>query len=299
LPLTQVADAPKRLPVSRGTMVMHTRLLIPVLLSAVLPASALAHPSVSVVMDSRGIVYYSDLANVWMIAPDGSRQIAVPNVHTHELWLDADDRLYGEDVTNRGDVYWNRVWVRSPDGTIADVIPRRPGHPTEVADYSFVRDDRGRTFVLRRAERRIDVRRDGRVVRVIPLDDTEGFIHWMTLNDTGDCFVGVGAGVYRIPRGGTAPVRIAAGLVESTPAFSFVHARHAMMGMWTDTKGNVFVAVYAGQVVKRIAPEGDVSVVYRSGGEWSPSGGLIAPGGSLWILETSSSNRVRVSKIES
>ena len=45
-----------------------------------------AHPPVSVVMDSRGFVYYSDLENVWRISPTGTRTIAVIGVHTHQLY---------------------------------------------------------------------------------------------------------------------------------------------------------------------------------------------------------------------
>ena len=49
------------------------RLLLALLLLVFAPATAFAHPAVGVVMDSRGIVYYSDLTNVWQIARDGTR----------------------------------------------------------------------------------------------------------------------------------------------------------------------------------------------------------------------------------
>jgi hypothetical protein len=49
----------------------------------VLP-TANADPSISVVEDSKGSIYYSDLKSVWKVDRDGSRRVAVPNVHTHE-----------------------------------------------------------------------------------------------------------------------------------------------------------------------------------------------------------------------
>ena len=69
------------------------------------------------------------------------------------------------------------------------------------------------------------------------------------------------------------------------------------MGMWTDPSGAVYVAVYAGQVVKRVADSGEVEIVARSEGEWSPVGGRIAPDGSMWLLEWSGSNQVRIRQI--
>src|SRR5258706_14893452 len=57
------------------------------LLLAALTASA--HPPVGIVADARGNIYYSDLAQVWRLSPDGSRTVVVPQVHTHELVLDA------------------------------------------------------------------------------------------------------------------------------------------------------------------------------------------------------------------
>ena len=72
-----------------------------------------AHPSVSVVVDSTGTIYFSDLSRVWMIHPDGSRSVAVDNVHTHELWIGPDGNVWGDDVQNVGEQYRHRVWKRA------------------------------------------------------------------------------------------------------------------------------------------------------------------------------------------
>src|SRR6201995_3633956 len=95
-------------------------------LAAAALSCAYGHPAVGIVMDAAGAVYYSDTAQVWRIAPDGSKSVAVPNVHTHELWLDREGNLYG--VHEMGGGTWShRVWKRSPDGRVSDFIAARNG----------------------------------------------------------------------------------------------------------------------------------------------------------------------------
>src|SRR5262245_47773116 len=108
--------------------------------------AAIAHPGVGIVEDGAGNVFYTDLAKVWRIAPDGSRSVAVPGVHTHELCIDADGNLYGEHLWYEGDAtktWGHRVWKRAGDGTISDVIPAREGF---LSNYSFVRDGAGAMY---------------------------------------------------------------------------------------------------------------------------------------------------------
>ncbi len=106
-------------------------------------ASVFAHPSVSVVIDSRGNVYYSDLIQIWRVVPNGTRTIAVPHVHSHELYLDAAGTLYGENLWYNGETlktWGNAVWKRTVDGRVSFVHPPRAGFNE---DFSFVRDAAG------------------------------------------------------------------------------------------------------------------------------------------------------------
>ncbi|HSN68979.1 MAG TPA: hypothetical protein VLV48_07025, partial [Thermoanaerobaculia bacterium] len=70
-----------------------------------------------------------------------------------------------------------------------------------------------------------------------------------------------------------------------------------VMGLWTDPKGNVYAAVYGGRVVKRVSPEGRVTIAARTPLGWGPTGGLVAANGDLWLLESSITNAVRVRRI--
>ena len=76
-------------------------LFLAIVLRAVLPVQA--HPGVGIVQDSAGNIYYTDLKQVWKLAPDGKKSVAVPNVHTHELCLDGEDNLFGEHLWYEGD----------------------------------------------------------------------------------------------------------------------------------------------------------------------------------------------------
>src|SRR5574341_836477 len=102
-----------------------------------LTPSVSAHPGIGLVMDSRGNVFYTDLKQVWKISPEGKKSIAVHNVHTHELYIDADDCLYGEQLwsedgaTNKWRHY---VWKLHTDGTLEQVIKPREGFRVNYQD---------------------------------------------------------------------------------------------------------------------------------------------------------------------
>jgi len=264
-----------------------------------LPALAAAHPPVSLVLDSRGNLYFSDLRSVRVLRPDGRIEIAVANVHTHELWLGPDGALYGEDVTNVGDDYRHRVWRLEPDGALTDVIAWRDGYPDEFHDYGFQRDAGGNAYVLRRDARSIEVRDPASaLVRQISLDDDPGYLHWLTVSPEGLVHVAIGPDLYRVEPGEISARVVARDLVERTPEFDFVHDRHALMGMWKDARGDICVSVYSGQVVKCVSARGEVTELTRSSGKWSPVGGRARPDGGHWLLEWSSDNEVRVRAIE-
>ena len=221
----------------------------------------------SVVIDSRGTVYYSDLERVWMIRPDGSKQVAVEGVHTHELFVDAADNLYGEDVTNVGEAYRHRVWKRAPDGTLTDVLPWRDGYPDEFADYAFIKDNRGRS--LRAPPRRAPHRHPQRRVawpRSIDLGPARR-VHptgWRC-GARGTFFVAVGSRDLRHPRRVRPPRASGAGSGHPHRGVC-LPPRPARADGHVDPTGRVASTcpVYSGQVVRKISAAGKVSDAVRS-----------------------------------
>jgi sugar lactone lactonase YvrE len=274
---------------------MMRRLLLATLV-AIYGAPAIAHPGVGIVEDSAGNVFYTDLAQVWRIAPDGTKSVAVPAVHTHELSLDAGDTLYGEHLWYEGDAtktWGHRVWKRTKDGAIADVIAAREGFLT---DYSFVRDRAGVMYWADRGEKTVVKQRalDGSITvhATGPFKD----VRWMTATPDGVVYLVDSGRLLRILADGTVSTVVAA-LSERKPPPAKVSDPHYQGGLWTDPGGSVYVAVSEERLVLEVKPDGSTRVAARSPLLWAPYGGMVDRQGNLWLLETSKINAVRVRRI--
>src|ERR1700752_659884 len=138
-----------------------------------------AHPGVGIVQDSRGNVFFTDLKQVWKITADGRKSVAVPNVHSHELCIDAEDNLFGEHLWYEGDAtkkWGHRVWRLTKDGNLSDVIPAREGF---LRDYSFVRDRAGNMYWAEPGEKVVIKKRprDGQATTLAAADFRD--VGWM------------------------------------------------------------------------------------------------------------------------
>ena len=163
--------------------------LICVLVLMLAGAAAQAHPGVGIVKDSRGNLFYTDTKQVRKIAPDGKKSVAVPNVHTHELCLDAEDNLYGEHLWYEGEAtkkWGHRVWCLKRGGTLVDVIPAREGF---LRDYSFVRDRAGNMYWADRGAQTVIKKRspDGKINVHATADFRQ--VSWMTATPDGVLFL--------------------------------------------------------------------------------------------------------------
>jgi hypothetical protein len=273
-----------------------TKELLCVLVLMLAGAAAQAHPGVGIVKDSRGNLFYTDLEQVWKIAPDGKKSVAVPNVHTHELCLDAEDNLYGEHLWYEGEAtkkWGHRVWCLKRDGTLVDVIPAREGF---LRDYSFVRDRAGNMYWADRGAQTVIKKRspDGKISTHATADFRQ--IQWMTVTADGVLFLIDGGDLRRVAPDGKVTT-VAARLSERKPAPAEASDLNYHMGLWTDDKGSVYVAVARERLALKALDNGATVVVARSREGWSPSGGRFDRDGALWLLEYSSTNAVRVRRI--
>lgn len=260
--------------------------------------AAAAHPPVSVVMDSRGFVYYSDLENVWRISPTGTRTVAVMGVHTHQLYMDGQDRLFGEDARN-DDVTgrpYHRVWRLDPDGTLTNVIPTRAGYLWDYGDFGFVHDRMGVAYILQHSggPALLRVGATGRVTRTTLPRPEPGFA-LPTADDR--VVITAGRDLLRVDPRRQQAVVWKADLSRLTPRAAEVADRHSLLGLWPGRDGEIYIASYSGAAVIRVDRDGSESVVQRSPGGWAPSGGMIGPDDSMWLLELSPSGQVRVRRI--
>lgn len=251
---------------------------------AALPAAA--HPGIGIVMDRNGNVFYTDLTHVWKIAPSGAKSIAVRGVHTHELHLDAQGTLHGEHLWYANGRWAHYLWQLAADGTLTQSPPLDGFRQ----NHSFVRDAAGNMYWFEPGPPAAFVRvsPDGRSTR---LGENSVFrdVRWLTAASDGSLYF-TDAGDLRT-LGPNGAVTTLAAKVREDPT-------HWVGGVWLDAQNRVYVAIWGARQVKRYDPATRrVEVVARSVAPWAASGGLVAPNGDLWLLETAEDNSVRVRRI--
>lgn len=252
----------------------------------------IAHPGVGIVMDSKGNVFYTDLKQVWKIDGQGRKTVVVNNVHTHELYIDEADNLYGEHLWYNGErlnTWGHYVWRYSADRKFEKIIPDTEGFLT---NYSFVRDHHGNMFWADRdaaCQRVVKHDRNG-ITSKIGNSCFEN-IRWMTATPAGNVYLVDLTGLKMVNRWGQVKT-LSAQLAEQR-----ANDPHQVMGLSADKNENVFVAVYGAGKIKKVTPAGQVFTVAETAASWSPTGVLSAPNGDLWILECSPANEVRVERI--
>ena len=258
-----------------------------------------AHPGVGIVMDSKGNVFYTDLAHVWKISPDGNRSIVVENIHTHELYIDEQDNLYGGHEWYEGeatDKWGNYVWCLSKDGEFEIVIPEVEGF---LDNNTLVRDAQGNSYWAEQlGDFQILNRQTPDGQNTIFTKHQFKNIRWMHFSDFNkNLYVVDMLKIKKVSSSGNVTV-VADNLKENKPPFEGVADRHYLFGIWTDETEDVYVAVYGANKVKQIRTDGEIKTVFESKNGWSPCGGMIAPDGTKWIMEFSKSNTTRIIKIE-
>ena len=257
-----------------------------------LPFMLNAHPGIGIVKDSKGNIYYTDLQQVWKITPGGHKSIVVANVHTHELYMDAQDNLYGLHIYYSGEATdrWTKyVWQLNANGELDTVKEATDGFYME--DYSFARDNAGNMYWVRhgKKDRIMKTNSQGQsqelvagnfknVQWMLPVKDRLYFIH--------------GDDIYYINAG-----NVVKPLVQNLSHKNEDH--NTLFGLWADKEQNVYVANTALRKVQQInTSTGTVTDYYTSIGDWMPTGGVFDNQGRLWIMEYNSKNEVNVHRID-
>ncbi|WP_445382996.1 hypothetical protein [Robiginitalea sp. IMCC43444] len=257
-----------------------------------------AHPGIGIVMDSKGNVFYTDLNHVWKISKNGKQSIAVRNIHTHELYIDPEDNLYGEHEWYEGeatDKWGNYVWRLSNDGVFEKTIPDVEGF---LDNNTLVRDLENNTYWVEKSDGHdVLIKQTLSGQNCYVTDEKFEDIRWMYFSKhDSNLYVVDHLTIKKVTPAGDVTI-IADNLKEEKMSFGGVADRHYVFGMWSDKKKNLFVAVYGAGHVKKISPNGKMTVIFESNTFWSPCGGLMAPDGTHWIMEFSRRNKTRVRKI--
>lgn len=263
---------------------MIRMLVVGLLLSGI--TSVRAHPGIGIVIDSRGIIYYTDLKHVWKITPDGTKSIAVRNVHTHELAIDREDNLYGEHLWYKGertDKWGHRIWKLGADGELTVIVPSREGFRDDYDDVSFVRDRERNQYWVDHEDHAVRKRALDGTVTTIAVSQFRN-VRWMTVTPGGTVFLVDLHDLVRVGRDGTVRT-VTHGLPQRTRAFLFFTNEHAVMGLFADDEEHAYIAVSADQTVRMVGPDGTRKEIHRSKGLWAPTGVCVAPNGDILVLE--------------
>lgn len=268
------------------------------LLVLLLPVTLWAHPGIAIVADSKGTIYYSDLHQVFRIR-NGKTTIAVPRVHTHELYIDEKDNLYGAHQSNTSDDrFFHYLWVLNPDGRLDTVVGQRAAF--EQVDFSLARDRQGneyytKQFIRKRDTAHIYKKAPGGQETVLARGNFKG-VAWLHPQDDGSLLFVKDNQVYRMTADGKATI-IGRNIGSDKPSYTYWNNKVIVYGLWQDTAANVYAAVFSDQAVKKIHPGGAVSQIYRSPGNWTPVQGVFDPSGQLWVMETNNNHETRVVKV--
>lgn len=260
-----------------------------------------AHPGIGIVKDSKGNIYYTDLKQVRKISLDGTKTTVVPGVHTHELYIDENDNLYGEHLWYNGeskDTWGHYVWCLKHTGELVKEIK-----PTEgfLTNYSFARDSIGNMYWVERftTSRIMKKNKRGEITRLI--EGKFGFIGWLACAKDGSLYFTENNKLHRLsPDGQSGSYRmktLADNIGSKSAEFSMMGRNYASYGIWTDTADNIYLAMIDSKHVIRLGKDGKAETVINTNSTWTICSGLFDDNGDLWVLENSATNEVRARKI--
>lgn len=266
-----------------------------------LPLIGQAHPGIGIVKDSKGNIYYTDLKQVWRITK-GNKTVIVPNVHTHELYVDQNDHLYGEGgyYDDKAVKFYHYLWMYRPNGQIDTVIGMKEAYVLQ--DFSLARDRKGNQYYIKRFL--IPHTDTNHIYQVSPegketIFATGNFknVNWLHPQDDGCLFYVSDNAIYKVDTLGN--IRLVKKHVGNTkPSLRFSGNNIMIWGVWQDNAKNIYAAVFSDQTVKRIDAAGNMTDIYKSKGNWAPLHGVYDSDNNLWVLESSDKNDVRVTLAE-
>jgi hypothetical protein len=225
----------------------------------------------------------------------------VPGVHTHELYIDENDNLYGEHLWYNGereDTWGHYVWCLKNNGELVKDIKPTEGFQT---NYSFVRDSIGNMYWVERftTSRIMRKSKQGEITKLI--EGKFGFIGWLACAKDGSLYFTENNKLHRLsPDGQSDSYRmktLADNIGSRSTDFTMMGGNYDSYGIWTDACDNVYLAMIDSKKVICIGNDGGARTVINTSSMWTICSGLFDNNGDLWVLENSLANEVRARKI--
>lgn len=276
-----------------------------VILIVVAAENGNAHPATGIVVDSKGQLYFSDLETIWKIDRQGKLsqvRAGLNGRHVHELSIDAQDNVYGADVSYAPATQkWiTSVWKITPEGKVI-YLQEESDHP--VSGMSIWLDRAGnmysidqnnhtktRTLLLRRTPDGVVSTLAGSAYGHADGQGTTakfGSVGGMFFGADGNLYLSDGAYVRRVTMDGNVSTLgrdLTTRTSEDRPAL-FGGSHSSLTGLTVDSGGNIYVADAGNRRLLKISYDGKVSIVYRADPPYFPNGVFAAPSGDVYVME--------------
>jgi hypothetical protein len=253
------------------------RFLIAVALVHSLSGAITAHPGTGIVVDRKGNVYLVDMVSgIWRADIRGVL-VHVPGPGFHWLALDEDDRLLRATLPSgsAGDIV--RLGA-SPTALLSSDVPVASG-----PDGSLYYPTHGGSRPIQII--RIQPSGQSSVVATIAAGGVRE-LNGLAVGRDGSIYYTENAAVRRIDARGehsTVAERVAPPNCKPIAGFGAAE-RPLLRGLAVDSTGGVYAAATGCSGLIRITPDGRVSTVVQSEGEWSPTGVALF-GRRIYVLE--------------
>jgi sugar lactone lactonase YvrE len=267
-------------------------------------ATAEAHPATGIVVDRAGNVYFSDLETIWKFSTAGKLTVfraGQRGRHVHELAIDADDNIYGADVSyNPATKGWpSAVWKMTPDGQITYLIETTENPPRGMSIwldregnmYSVDQNNhtKTQTLLLKRTPA-------GEVTTLAggPYGHTDGkgaaarfgSIGGMAFGPDGSLYLTDKSTIRRVsPEGEVSTIvnRLDYRDPKDRPRF-LSNASESLTGLSVAGDGTIYVADSANRRLLRVTKEGVPEAILHTDPPYFPNG-VAAVGHDVYVLE--------------
>lgn len=289
---------------ARGNMRLKRVLLIltVIALGVFGKATASAHPASGIVLDRAGNIYFSDLETVWKIDRSGKLSVFRPGVsgrHVHELAIDADDNIYGADLSYESQKYISDVWKMTSSGAFQYLLEPTDKPPRGMSiwrdrdgnNYLFDQDNqKTHTVLLRRTPNGpVTMLAGGAYGHADGKGATARFsrVANIAFAADGNLYATDGPTLRKIMMDGTVST-IANHLDARTPEDKptlFGGTEPILTGLAIDSNHNAYVADSGNRRLLKISGEGKVVVLLRTDPPFTPNGVFLGPAGEIYVLE--------------